>query len=469
MMKPIFLQQPPAFTGFKNQAAAKAAKGQGLLIVVAVAMVAFLTAGAISLNGGLFQQAKLETSTAGSLQLYYTTQAGIQEAVGTRLYPATNYLNSVLNTPPTGVAQFNSDPSWRPRFLNSGFITTKGATNAAPPVILGRYRYMVLGGQPSRNPSGGGWYNTMGGSNKNNITYYTHPSIKVRQPAYILSKGSVCLTKDGSVLPNDIRPKNVDFKNEGFTCTTGTLREQVGVAMVWIQDPTKGSKVALSKMLPVGRDNVTFPQGYRVANASGTPVRAVTFEDEWKSNRTQVYLEQLAIYDEEPFLSDFNQAITRSPLPFRLQSYNNFYKGKQRLSGTIKSNSTFKLCFRGSLFEPSLVKYNYDKNDPNACINNRQNCGIRIEKLGNNWQPIIANGKPSAQQSIKIIPVYPALSQVSIYVPYDKADQYQTGKYRLVVDRDVMDSKHLSPRTEGAGNGEDLIVEFEVPDPGVGP
>lgn len=117
-----------------------AESGQGGLIAVAITIMIALVLGATTLSGMSMLNASRTVAMKQTLQTYYAAQAGIQEAIATRMVPRSNYLN------------FNT-ASTKEYYSRSGLIyTDPSKVNDAAPTqgVVAMYRYVVVGGDSAR-------------------------------------------------------------------------------------------------------------------------------------------------------------------------------------------------------------------------------------------------------------------------------------------------------------------------------
>lgn len=148
--------------------------GQGGLIAVAITMVIAMVLASSVLTGISSQNAVRAVSTKQSLQTYYVAQAGIQEALASRMVPRTNYLNFVAAQTP---------------YLSQSGLIYQDPINRQK--LLGQYRYIILGGDAARD-SNGNYYAA------NSVTPDAIPrllataSIPDSSPFIIISNASVC-------------------------------------------------------------------------------------------------------------------------------------------------------------------------------------------------------------------------------------------------------------------------------------
>ncbi|HEY9744766.1 MAG TPA: hypothetical protein V6C99_00955, partial [Oculatellaceae cyanobacterium] len=157
------------------------ANGQGALVAIAVTMLIALVLGATSMTGLMQMNSKRTVVTRQSLQTYYVAQAGIQEALATRMVPRSNALNFMSTMP--GKAY--------PYYSASGLVYEDPVNRKK---LIGVYRYLIVGGDPSKNGKdpNGNYYSstdmTVGSSSPKPrlVTFQTSPP---DSPFYVISNG----------------------------------------------------------------------------------------------------------------------------------------------------------------------------------------------------------------------------------------------------------------------------------------
>jgi hypothetical protein len=180
-----------------------ASQGQAAIIAIAITLlVALIVMGGAISNMALFN-ANRTIAIEKSLETYYIAQAGIREAISSRMIPRTNYLNFV----PPATRQANG--MLNPVYQLSGRVFER--PNTTPPTnLVGIYRYFILGGDPSRNPDS---------TDLGNKQYWptNNPNLldnTTRQPFYVVSRGAVCRERN---------TKRVMFDSVSYTPAGGTV------------------------------------------------------------------------------------------------------------------------------------------------------------------------------------------------------------------------------------------------------
>jgi hypothetical protein len=198
----------------------RAARGQGGLVAIAVSMVVALVLAATTISGLSYLNAKRSVVTMQSLQTYYAAQAGIQEAIATRMMPGSNYL-----------ALYGSPNAY---YTRSGKIYQDPSNTAKG--VVGYYRFVVVGGDAARQANGN-YYND-GDTNPNTGTPWLleNDSIPTTSPFVVMSNGITCVknASDGLVVADQFDTSTPTSP----TCKAGyTKQELTLVARARLQQP----------------------------------------------------------------------------------------------------------------------------------------------------------------------------------------------------------------------------------------
>ena len=203
----------------------KAAPAQAAVMIVLAVVVVVLGLYSASNSNMALMNSKRNIVDISSIQTYYVANAGIQEALATRMVPRSNFLNFVTkdHTAPYYDAPDNLTdlPSAvTPMYPESGLLfrdfntsstssTTNSNTGVTKKGLMGVYRYVIVGGDPSRNPDKGGSYYENSDLTSNltaNIprllTTNTSPwngssADPGKSPFYIISMGTTCINDIG--------------------------------------------------------------------------------------------------------------------------------------------------------------------------------------------------------------------------------------------------------------------------------
>lgn len=207
-------------------------------ILVTVLLCLVVLAG-VSASLGVFNQqaAQRNISTKTTLQSYYVAMQGIQEALGTRMIPRSNQLNyrmiRALTNDMLGVRSkiFNFGEVADPQNPSSGNVRIMSYYNLSgltftnvrrmpadnfpqfinPNDIMGAYRYIVVGGDPSRRGDTGRYFfdpgqpgagtTRQGNQNGTELKLISQPfAFPVNSSAFfIVSNGITCVPRAGGV------------------------------------------------------------------------------------------------------------------------------------------------------------------------------------------------------------------------------------------------------------------------------
>ncbi len=184
----------------------QAQSGQSALIGV-VGLI-LLTVALIASANTFMQQSSKNRNVVDtlSIQTYYVANAGIQEAIATRFLPRSNFLSFVN---PANPSPYNFLPPMDPRvkspYPKSGLVFQNVGAN--PSGLMGVYRYVIVGGDPSRkNDPMGPYYGehdmtandaTLPRLLTNNSTPWDGVDVtRANSPLYVISKGMTCIAND---------------------------------------------------------------------------------------------------------------------------------------------------------------------------------------------------------------------------------------------------------------------------------
>ena len=438
-----------------NVGRSNAAPGQAGLMIMAISILILLVLGGTTLSNMANMSAKRNIYDRRTMQAYYVAQAGLQEALATRMMPRSNYLNFIQ---PTG-----SPAVVTPYYNNSGLVFQQPNTQQQ---LLGVYRYVVLGGDPSRKADGS-YYGIPSGppfsagtdvTNTSNPTprLVTFQSLPPASPFYIVSNGLTCI-------------KNLN--------TNGT---DVGI------DQFMGTSAAITSARQLMLDNTQSPQcksGYKIQET--TLVARVALEQESGAldkvnsvrqfrDRTNVSLTSSAFIPGTGWANQFNfntawssQSNTagQSPgRPTRLVFFkfgpNNIYKsvdltGALPVIANIPIDASMMLDFDGAIDYRSLSnslggtqQYLYDK-DLNGCKGgNSNNCAVQLfaTKTGTQYTGML------------VVPILPSLTKVLLLAPL--GNNLSSGNtYQLNIYPGAIRSFSYAPGTNAAANAP-MAVRF---------
>jgi hypothetical protein len=142
-----------AFKPFKQQVAfwrKTAFSGSASMVFMSLAFLSLLLTVNISLSGLQkdLTSAAVEGKELSALESIAT--GALQDVFATRFYPASNRLNWEYNTSSIS-ATASTTSQLKPIFKNSSFIMDKD--DAGLEQVLARYQYVVIGGNPARDPA----------------------------------------------------------------------------------------------------------------------------------------------------------------------------------------------------------------------------------------------------------------------------------------------------------------------------
>lgn len=175
------------------------ADGQAGLIAVAVTILVALVIGSTTLSGMSMLSANRTVALKQSLQTYYAAQAGIQEAVASRMVPRSNYLNFNL----TNNKEYYS---------RSGLVfkdPTQVVGTAPATGVMAMYRYVVVGGDSARR-SDGSYYSSTATADWKNAQdiprLVANESMPVDSSFIVISNGLSCKSINGKsvVVPDQL-------------------------------------------------------------------------------------------------------------------------------------------------------------------------------------------------------------------------------------------------------------------------
>src|SRR5690606_23952950 len=143
--------------------------------------------------------------TKQTLQTYYVAQAGLQEALATRMLPRNNYYNFVLPAAPANRY-----------YLRSGRVYQDPVNQTD---LVGLYRYVVVGGDSARQANG--TYYPANSMTPDNISrLLSTNTFPDNSPFIIISNGATCKAASGKSMAAldqiNIGPTGLPSCNAGF-------------------------------------------------------------------------------------------------------------------------------------------------------------------------------------------------------------------------------------------------------------
>ncbi|WP_303673605.1 hypothetical protein [Vampirovibrio chlorellavorus] len=372
--------------------------GQGGLIAIAVVLLITLTVGGGLLGSMTQQNANQAILTAQNAQAYYAAQAGVQEAIATRMLPRSNYLNFDSNIDPVdGIPYFQ-----KAYFATSGRISLDLNNDNR---VIAKYRYMVLGGDSARVSRN----QYFSGTVPNKEDPYLLSVNKIPSPFLVVSEGIICHAdaQIGKALVNKFEGMGASKLLDG-ACAAGARRDQViVVAQINLQNPdgvtpdkVVGQQVFKNPQkikLPAG----TFVPGYGWMDANSE----INFDTMWRANhqanntgdKNPLTLKKIVIYNftENQVIQDCD---VTAP---------NTTSCGATITNIPKQALAFRLYFNGPFdFRSISPRTNLRDNSLQDCKGaNAINCHVRIMK--NN----------TAYSSNIVLPLYPGGTQVIVLPP----------------------------------------------------
>jgi len=391
------------------------ASGQAGLLAVAITILIALVLAATSIAGLSAMNAKRSVAIKQSLQTYYAAQAGLQEALATRMVPRSNYWN--FNTAGFKKGSVNLSQDQLRYFTRSGLIyQNPDPTN--PTGLVGMYRYVILGGDPARKANG---------------SYYNKTETRPL-PAGDITK---------RLLATDSMPPDSSFiiLSNGFTCKPSGTAGQVGVAGVdQLNVPTSGTfpannanlckkgytpdeitLIGVASMLPEGggadrltrtiivkdRSKIALPvaafvPGYGWRSANNT----VNFDTVWSSNNSPaVKLKRVVFYNFMTGDIDMDRTVNAGT--------NNFAKASDPV---ISASDVIRLYFDGPIDYRSISPAN-DQNLDACKTVDASNCHIRVDEDVNPAGNCTGPPGSCTYTGMTIIPLLPGSNQVILLPP----------------------------------------------------
>lgn len=397
---------------------AQAHRGSVLMALVVVGLLCFVALG-LSLSETFKFNIWSTVQKVDSMEAFNVANAGVNEALATIMVPRNNRLN------------FMGDAT-EAMFSNSGRMYTDNVHQTG---LIGIYRYMVLGGDPARDPNSGQY---MGTESSQFLNMYS------KQRYFVVSRGTVCQDTNGKILSDAFNLSSLIP-----TCTRGTDRNvslvsevdmtafAAGLTGMAASGKLGGSESGTRNGVKVFRifnadDPVRLSKPAFVPGLSGserTPVTQFDFDTAWVHSTPSASAPTfLATYN---FISrtggssggtssggssgggitsggtSGGKGGTSSPLTpinvlvnalpdARLETY--ACPGGVAMPGT----GVMRLFFRQSIDPRTLYR-----DTPQDCLKGTSTCRIRVrENIGGAW----VNAK------FNVTPLYPSLSQVLIFV-----------------------------------------------------
>jgi type II secretory pathway pseudopilin PulG len=410
--------------GIARVRASAAEVGQGGLIAIAVVLLITLTVGGGLLGSMSQQNAHQAILTAQNAQAYYAAQAGVQEAIATRMLPRSNYLNFDSNIDSSdGIPYF-----LKAYYATSGRISLDLSNDNR---VIAKYRYMVLGGDSARESKNSYFPET----EPNKDDPYLLSVNKIFNPFIVVSEGVICHAdaQFGKALVNKFEGAGAS-KLLDAACQAGSRRDQViVVAQVKLQNPdgVTADKIVGQHLyknpqkikLPAG----TFVPGYGWMDANSE----INFDTMWRANhqanntgdKNPLTLKKIVVYNftENQVIKncDVNGPTNTSCGPI--------------ITNIPRQALAFRLYFNGPFdFRSISPRTNLRDNSLQDCKgSNANNCHIRV-------MPTTGPPPRTAYPSNIILPLYPGGTQVIVLPPLKAYGKNE--KFSLEIDTTKMRS-----------------------------
>lgn len=417
-----------------NPFARSGVPGQAALIAVAVTIMIALVLGGTTMSSLMQQNSMRTVVTRQSLQTYYIAQAGIQEALATRMLPRSNTLNFL--------SKASLPTSASPYFPDSGLVYEDPANKRN---LIGVYRYLIVGGDPSRKENGD-YYNVPSGPpftvgpDTTNTTSNPKPRLVTFQsspdtsPFYIISNGLTCLSQTGKIGRDQFvgasaggttNPASIGTQP---TCKPGySLDEMTLVTRVQLESETAGvldrlnqtwtykNYVIGSKLNYANSKEIPLPGSTFVPGSGWT--NKVDFTDAWTHQATSnspAKPTQIVFFDFSTSKIYHRQVLntgSSTALPAGTQ---------------IPPKASIMLYFDGPIDYRSLsLTYNRNLEDCKTGINN---CAIQFTN---------ASGTPYT--GMTVVPIMPYLTKVLLLAPIGNNLSTST-KYKIVIRQNFISS-----------------------------
>ena len=378
------------------------APGQGGLLAVAITILIALVIGASTLSGLSMLNATRSVVMKQTLQTYYAAQAGLQEAVATRMVPRSNYLN------------FDSAAAMPEFYSRSGLIykdpTTVKSNSATG--LMALYRYVVVGGDAARKADGN-YYSSSPNADLNPsgiqrlIATETMPT---DSSFVVISNGMSCISTSGSSLVAtdqlQVSPTPSCKDPSKYKLDEITLVAQVQLTGEY---PSGGSK-------PL--DKVTKLRGYKDHTKLRMPLNAFLPGYGWAGTNQDINFQTVWAYS-----AAGNNNANLNPLKLQRVVFYNFADGQIFADQAVNANqvtvatkipakSVIRLYFNGPFDYRSISPLADDRQLSGCQGAGASSCRLRVMQgtdiNGNNGVAYTGN---------TLIPLFPGGTQVIMLPP----------------------------------------------------
>jgi hypothetical protein len=381
-------------------------------------MVVALVLAATTLSGLSYLNAKRAIVTMQSLQTYYSAQAGIQEAIATRMVPGDNYL---------GLAG-----SANAYYTRTGIIYRDPANNTGK---IGYYRFIVVGGDSARK-SDGNYYgvNDINSASKRPWLMETS-AIPQDSPFMVISNGITCITSTGTKLVAE--DKFDTTVPTSPSCQPGYEKDEITlVARVrMLQTDANGNSL---------NDNLDHLRTYKDKSKLQLPANAFVPGYGWTNANTDLDFDTIWNYKSS---NDNKNPVRLTHVMFynfldeTIDADMNVTGTTTTIGGTVPKGDVIRLYFNGPI--------DYRSIDPgmdtslSTCKADATKCRIRVVDSG--------SGTPYANNTI--IPVLPGSTQVILLPPLSNTLPSGT-PYQIEVDGSQLRS------FKGQNGSSNYVVKF---------
>lgn len=426
--------------------------GQGSILAVAVTLLISLIIAGSAMVGLNQMNANRTVVTQQTLQTYYTAQAGIQEALATRMVPRSNYLNFLANRP-TGVTPY----------LNTSGLVYQDPRNQQN--LVGVYQYLIVGGDPSRRADGS-YYGIPSGppfalsadTTQNAVNpvprLVTFQSSPPTSPFYVMSQGFVCKSPGGAVGVNQFVGSPVTNPSQiGLTpqCKAPYALDALTlVSQVAVESETPGATDRLNQVWQFKNPANINLNGPVFIPGQGWIQNGVNFTNAWQytannSGMTPSRLTRIVffnfgpnkIYQSVDLTANANRTTVGNAIPINA-SMMLYFDGPidyRSLSANITGNRA-DLMYDRNLAGCKLGDQNGAA--PPSPVTDTNNCAIQL------YSNPTAPGTGGTQYSgMIVVPILPYLTKVLLLAPIGNNVGGNTN-YEIRVRNDVMKSASLS-------------------------
>jgi hypothetical protein len=403
-------------------------KGQaGSIVLAVILVVSFIVLG--NQAAGLFRQnsSKHIVIERRHLQAYYAAKAGINEALGTRMVPRTNYLSLV--DPQNSFYRTSG-------YIRSNPVLPRSATN-------GIYRYFILGGDPGRQLGNGQFYGGAIDVVSKNV-----------QPFYIISQGTVCVNAQNALVSGIQYNKST---NRPQCPANSDLISMTLTTSVDLSSSTGLQYDLVSKYQPVPNPaNIQLPS--RVELETGGFAQNINFETVWASRNPAiprlVVIQNVKSLQDPSGSTDCNKGLDRSS--------KNKCIYMQAITGTtttinsgnfqVAPGDTFRIYFNQpidyrTLYTGAQSQASDFDQLKQRCINDLSFCNVQIRE--NTVNGLLLTSPAT------IIPNLPSSSSFLVFPPVKQSDGFSNGNYVLSIQNQVKTFKGTASNTYN--------IAFEVP------